>query len=492
MNIAQYGYVQWGSLFNSRQAHWLQVCIEELRRLFEEIDKNHQDAGLREAIKTIIALSVSNTVQYNSNMSTWLSDGMISVFIQSSSIPMRADYAEANPIMKRLVGGISYQFERVIDVLNEFCNQLHPAGTAMWASATQQILPDESIDVIATDPPYYVAIPYAELSDFFYVWIRRFLGEVHQHILATETTPKAEEAIQNLPHSKAVGQKDRAHFERKIYESLVACRAEMKPDGVGLIVFAHAETEGWEALVKSMLSAGWVVTASWPIDTERKGRMLASRQRVLSASIHLICRPRAKDAGIGDWGYVIQNLGPRVREWMKRLEQEGIRGADLVFACIGPALEIFSRYLRVETAEGDEVALETYLERVWEVVGRTALENILGTAEGRGGNGQTGVLEEDARLTALFLWTLQSTEGMGENGTREDVDPQGNGSASAKGLALPFDVVRRFAQPMGINLDTWTDRIIGPGEGRGTAPSDFATVARTLRRRGGERGSRVD
>jgi len=104
----------------------------------------------------------------------------------------------------------------------------------------------------------------------------------------------------------------------------------------------------------------------------------------------------------------------RVGNWMERLQGEGIRGADLVFACIGPALEIFSRYRKVETAEGREVKLAEFLEKVWEVVGRIALEQVLGTAEAKARNGLAGALEEDARLTALFLWTLQSIDNEGK------------------------------------------------------------------------------
>ena len=96
---------------------------------------------------------------------------------------------------------------------------------------------------------------------------------------------------------------------------------------------------------------------------------------------------------------------------MERLQGDGVRGADLVFACIGPALEIFSRYTKVETADGREVTLAEYLAKVWEVVGRSALEQVLGTAEATARNGAAGAVEEDARLTALFLWTLQSTAG---------------------------------------------------------------------------------
>ena len=140
---------------------------------------------------------------------------------------------------------------------------------------------------------------------------------------------------------------------------------------------------------------------------------------------------------------------------MERLQAEGVRGADLVFACIGPALEIFSRYTKVETAEGQEVTLSEYLEKVWEVVGRTALEQVLGSDEARARDGAAGALEEDARLTALFLWAVQSTNGQG-NGSEaaneaeetDDLDEDDEEEAprsKPKGFSLVFDVVRRFA-----------------------------------------------
>ncbi|HOL96827.1 MAG TPA: hypothetical protein PLH79_20995 [bacterium] len=166
---------------------------------------------------------------------------------------------------------------------------------------------------------------------------------------------------------------------------------------------------------------------------------------------------------------------------MNRLQSEGIRGADLVFACIGPALEIFSRYSKVETAEGREVTLAEYLEKIWEVVGRSALEQVLGSGQGQSekvkdkmdGAGQG--LEEDARLTALFLWTIQSTNGgngAGEEaagGEDEEIDDEEEEETATKGKAngytLIFDVVRRFAQPLGISLPAWEGRIIKTEKG---------------------------
>jgi len=188
----------------------------------------------------------------------------------------------------------------------------------------------------------------------------------------------------------------------------------------------------------------------------------------LMGSVHLVCRPRIAEK-IGDWADILRELPHRVGEWMARLQREGVRGADLVFACIGPALEIFSQFSRVETPDGREVPLDDYLKKVWEVVGRSALAQVLRTADARGQD-DAGALEEDARLTALFLWTHLSTTGNGIDAggaedTEKDVDEEDQEENSgnrktAKGFTLIYDIVRRFAQPLGINLETWEGRII--------------------------------
>jgi len=247
----------------------------------------------------------------------------------------------------------------------------------------------------------------------------------------------------------------------------------IRKQGIGCIVFAHKSTEGWEALLTGITTGGWVITGSWPIATEQAQRLVARESAALATSVHLVCRPRPDDAPVGDWGEVLGELPKRVGDWMERLQEEKIRGADLVFACIGPALEIFSRYSKVETAEGKEVTLAEYLEKVWEVVGRIALEQVLGTAEALARNGAAGAVEEDARLTALFLWTLQSSNGNGEGkreeiedaGEIEDEDEEAAPKSTPKGFSLIFDVVRRFAQPLGIVLPHWEGRIIETKKG---------------------------
>ncbi|MCS6840103.1 MAG: hypothetical protein NZ701_04920, partial [Roseiflexus sp.] len=187
---------------------------------------------------------------------------------------------------------------------------------------------------------------------------------------------------------------------------------------------------------------------------------------------------------VGDWAGVLRDLPQRVGAWIARLQGEGVRGADLVFACIGPALELFSRFRRVETADGREITLAEFLEKVWEVVGRAALAQVLGATAAQARDGGVGALEEDARLTALFLWTLQSAlNGNGRDGAlaqdddsaddAAEMDDEGDDTDDARpaqqkkdgGYALVFDVVRRFAQPLGIDLARWEGRIIATEKG---------------------------
>jgi putative DNA methylase len=344
-----------------------------------------------------------------------------------------------------------------------------------------------------TDPPYYDAIPYAALADAFWVWIRRANNSAFISGLSVGEdglSPKREEIIDDLELLRGykkenairdgIPAKGKAFFEDQMALAFLQGSLVLREGGIGCVVFAHQTTEGWEALLGGMIRSGLVITTSWPIATEMAHRLRARESAALGTSVHLICRPRPDDVGVGDWADVLRELPKRVGDWMERLQGEGVRGADLVFACIGPALEIFSRYGKVETADGREVGLGEYLEKVWEVVGRSALSQVLGITEAKAGNGAAGALEEDARLTALFLWTLQATDGEAEEDTSdegeeeegadddedEDEDEDEGGSrGKVKGFTLVFDVVRRFAQPLGIELPKWQGRVIETKKG---------------------------
>jgi hypothetical protein len=306
--------------------------------------------------------------------------------------------------------------------------------------------------------PHY-AIQYADLSDFFYVWLKRSIQKEYPDLLSRTETPKSEEAVVQSPGDeyKEDG-KNRAHFEAVMNQALRRGYEMTVSNGLGVIVFANATTEGWESLLDSLISTGWIVTASWPIDTERPGRVISSGRSVLSSSIHLVCRPRKSEESslvenIGDWRDVLAGLPKRIHEWMPRLSTEGVVGADAIFACLGPALEIFSRYSRVEKASGEEVTLKEYLEYVWAAVAKEALNMIFEGADATG-------FEEDARLTAMWLWTLSTgNNGNGKIKPTEDDEELDEGEESIKskqvsgGYILEYDAARKIAQGLGAHLE---------------------------------------
>ncbi len=219
--------------------------------------------------------------------------------------------------------------------------------------------------------------------------------------------------------------------------------------------------------MQAMVNAGWIITGSWPIDTELANRLRGRNSAALASSIHLVCRPRENPDGslrtddVGEWADVHEELPVRIHEWMPRLRRENVVGADAIFACLGPALEIYSRYSRVERASGEQVSLKEYLEYVWEVVAREALGMIFEDADASG-------LEEDARITAMWFWTLKTGENGRTNGKNhddndddndneddeeEDDDDTSSGKKSKiKGYALEFDTARKIGQGLGANI----------------------------------------
>lgn len=377
---------------------------------------------------------------------------------------MRPDFAEANPLMPKLVGGFEYALGQVLAVLEREAGQLPHGGTVQQASATTIPLPDDSLAYLITDPPYYAAVPYSDLSDFCYVWLKRMLREVHPDLFRTELTPKEDELVAYYVQPTERPKKDAEFFEAGMAKALADARRVLKPDGVGVIIFAHKGTAGWEALLNALVSAGWTVTASWPIDTERAARMRAKNSAVLGSSVHLVCRPRENADGslradeVGDWRDVLAELPKRIQEWMPKLTAEGIVGADAIFACLGPALEIFSRYSRVEKASGEEVSLRDYLEQVWAAVAQEALRMLFEGAD-------TSAFEEDARLTAMWLWTLKTAE----NGNGKDENEE---AVSSGGYALEYDAARKIAQGLGAHLDALSSLVAVKGDEARLLPVD--------------------
>jgi putative DNA methylase len=475
--VQRYGMRTWGDLFSARQ----KLSLVKLISIISAIGANQEVATLLAAAFSRVAMSNMSCTRWNPS-----AEKMQHTFGRQA-VPIVWDFAEIVPVADA-PGNWKSGYELIEEVVNKWPLGSRVGHVAVVDACEPCLLP-ESADVWFTDPPYYDAVPYSDLADFFFVWLKRVLPKhpllQDPYDKANPLSPKDREIVQDETRTVGGRPKDKQFFETQMAEAFTAARITLKDDGIGCVVFAHKSTEGWEALLSGMIRGGWTITGSWPISTEMTTRLRARDSAALATSVHLICRPRSAVASVGDWGQVLRELQVRVRSWMERLQHEGIRGADLVFACIGPALEVFSRYAKVVDAEEREISLggnaeareahkRGYLAYVWEAVGRMALEQVLGTPESRTRNGGTGTLEEDARLTALFLWTLQATtqevepDTTGDENESEELEDDEESVISSKkkkGLTMPFDVARRFAQPLGIHLDAWVGRCIDMEKG---------------------------
>jgi len=386
------------------------------------------------------------------------------IFNQGQALPARWEFAEMCPALDE-GSGWSTSVDYAVRVLEHLATLPWPA-TVRSASATAHPMSDDSADLVATDPPYYAAIPYADLSDFFFSWLKRSLTGRHGDLLTATLTPKDDEIV-SLAHRAAMyREKNNAWFEAQMGLACAEGRRVCVPHGLGVWVFANKETEAWEAMLGALIGAGWVVTASWPIDTESGNRLRAKDSAALASSVHLVCRPRENPDGTvpaddtGSWRSVLAELPGRIHEWMPRLNREGVVGADAIFACLGPALEVFSRYSHVEKASGERVLLGEYLEHVWAAVSKEALSLMFDGADATG-------LEEDARLTAMWLWTLSTGTSSATEGSSDEADADSEGDSSEKapkGFLLEFDAARKIAQGLGAHLEKLTDVVEVKGE----------------------------
>jgi adenine-specific DNA methylase len=467
-SVRKWGMETWGDLFTPRQALALSTFVRLVREAHGQVLAETGDAPFTRAVASCLALAVSDLSHNYCSTSYYIPDFFIHSAFQGSGFPMKGDFIEVQPCNTEL-RGLAFHLGRVIAFLEMEQALHHKLGTVRQGSATAIPLPDQSVAYVVTDPPYYDAVPYASLSDFCYVWLRRMLHELHPDLFRWLLTPKAEECIMDPgPPPPGEPEKTKEFFETTMERALAECRRVLRPDGLAVVLFAHKGTAGWEALLNALVRAGWTVTASWPIETERGARMRAKNSAVLASSVFLVCRPRPENAGVGDWRRVLEEMHRKVAAWLPRLEQEGIHGADAIFACIGPALEVYSRYEQVETAGGQVIPLgdvrdsrgqvvqRGYLSYVWEAVAREALKLIFPEADPAG-------FEEDARVTAMWLWTIRArangpTPEQAEMLEDEEEEPT-TGRKRPAGYALPYDDARLILQALGAH----EDRLRRPG-----------------------------
>lgn len=448
--VQPYGMTKWDYLFTNRQV----LSISTLSSLVQKVGglvAGQEDKSFSSAVQTCLALAVSRLADRTCTLCTWRPQAdqeKVEHVFSRQALPMTWDFAEGIFLSERTAGW-NDAYEPPARLVEAFSTLSLHEGSATASSASAHPLPDDSAALFATDPPYYDAVPYSDLSDFFFVWLKRCLPATDATAFTSLVTPKDGECIVDVARGK-----DRLYFESTMKKAMAEGRRVLAPSGIGIVVFAHKSTAGWEAQLQAMIEAGWTISGSWPIDTEMGTRLRAMNSAALASSVHLVCRPRENPDGtvradeIGDWRDVLQELPGRIHDWMPRLAEEGVVGADAIFACLGPALEIFSRYSRVEKASGEVVALNEYLEHVWAAVSKEALSSIIANAD-------LSAFEPDARLTAMWLWTLSGKSAPEESDDTEedDADDESPKAKTGGGFSLEYDAARKIAQGLGAHLE---------------------------------------
>lgn len=463
ISVPLYGINQWGDMFNFRQKLAILTLVDKIKSIQYPSSDNEKEKIL--AVKVLLALSLSRLTDLSNSLTRWKTDAECPVNLFSrQAIPMVWDYPEI-PLTSSSSGSWLSMYERTAYAVEVAYYPNIRSGQIEQINAIKHTLPSDSADLFCTDPPYYDAVPYAYLSDFFYVWLRRILINEPLSLFHLTEVPKMEEIVVDRPHFLSKSNKDIKFYERNLCLAFQEGRRICRFNGMGVLVFASKTTASWEAIIQAVIDSGWILTGSWPIDTEMATRIAAKDQARLASSIHLVCRPRENPDGslreeIGDWRDILSELPSRIHEWMPRLAKEGVVGADAIFACLGPALEVYSRYSKVEKASGEEVPLREYLEYVWAAVSREALGMIFEGADATG-------FEEDARITAMWLWTLKTAEspalnGKNGNGIKEQQEEseeeegeeaEGSGKKKVKGFSLEYDAARKIAQGLGAHLE---------------------------------------
>jgi adenine-specific DNA methylase len=392
-----YGLDRFRDLFNQRQllcltryAKWLKQCVQGVHVLHDE--------GYSRALNTLLALVIDWVADKQSTLTRWHTSDRekISGTFSRQALGMVWDYAETNTLSDAS-GGFLASLDWNSRVLRLVATAGNPASVTR-GSASQLPIESGHLDAVVTDPPYYDAIPYSVLSDFFYVWLKRTASRTHPDVFRTPLSPKASEAIEQRPHTLLKQRKDRAFYENMMFMAFSEIQRVLHGNGVCCVMFAHKTTAAWESLIAGLLRASLVVTGSWPFHTEMKTRMVAREAAALASSVTLVCRKRSAQTGDGYWDDVRKELQTVARERLDFFWSQGIRGADFFISAIGPALSVFGKFARVTKLSGEEVSVGQFLDEVRGLVTGYALTKILKTTH-------TSDIDAETRFYVVWKWS---------------------------------------------------------------------------------------
>ena len=475
----------WRDLFSPRQLLCHGTSVEVFREMIDADRSTGKLSNVRQAAYGYMALTLDTLLNYNSRAGRWdNTTGRVRSIFDRHDFAFVWSYAEMAP----LVSGVGYDWAiaKTAKCIDELVSLVRPETNdperTLYPSAhpTEYSPPpititckpgdsldhiaDGSIDAVVMDPPYYDNVMYAELSDFFYVWLKRTAGYVFPELFRGHLTDKENEAVANP--ARFQGQKGAKALAGRDYQERMAsifaeCRRVLKPNGIMTLMFTHKATGAWDALTKGLMEAGFIITASWPVNTEAEGSLNIKNRAAAKSTIFLVCRPRhsptfggglavreaqtayGEDAPAVYWEDVEPDVAEAVRERVEEFQKAGIGGVDLYLASFGPALEEFSRHWPLRRGTPREIPQErrrrqqVLFEEEWDPYAATPEDAL------------------DVARREVKRWRLEQLTHLKANA---DLDPSTAFFVLAwdafRAPVFSYDEALRLARAVGVDLDT--------------------------------------
>ena len=467
----QYGMPLWRDLFSSRQLLCHCTSVEVFREMLDADRAEGRLDDVRQAAYGYLALALDKLLNYNSRMSVWMpTREVVANTFNRHDFAFCWSHAEMSPLVVDL--GYEWATGQTTKCIDELVTLIHsqasgtsgdlldkadpaaaePSGpppvtiTCKSADSLDHIA-DGSIDAVVMDPPYYDNVQYAELSDFFYVWLKRTAGHVFPELFRRQLTDKENEAVANPAKfrdqkgARALAGRD---YQQRMAAIFAECQRVLRPDGIMTLMFTHKATGAWDALTTGLMDAGFAITASWPINTEAGGSLHIRDKAAANSTVFLACRPRpvADPADSANyWEDVEPQVAGAVRKRVEAFQDAGIRGVDLFLAAFGPALEEFSRHWPLRRGEPRDRPQErrgqrTLLEELWDPYAVTPEDAL------------------DVARREVKRWRLERLTNLKTNA---DLDPATAFFVLAwdtfRAPAFDYDEALRLARAIGVDLD---------------------------------------
>ena len=424
---------QWFQIFNTRQLLTLITYVEIINEAKALLQAEYEPEKV-EAIVTYLALVLDRCADLNSRLSIW--DSSVNKIQRASithSLNLVWNYPEVcgtERLWELAYSAVAQDYKKLCQLFGTKPHSTGLPGIEQYDPKTIQInaasadslyhIPDNSVDAIITDPPYYSTIQYAELSDFFYVWMKRTLGDIFPDLFYSELTDKDREAVANPSRFRNMGTSPdelaKQDYEAKMALAFAEYYRVLRDDGVMTVQFNHKESGAWDVLTKSLIDAGFEITASWAVSTENPQNLHQAQKNSVSSTVLLVCRKRDTNAAQAWWDDLRPEVANLVEQRAPEFEANKITGIDLYLSAFGPALNVFSRSYPILNSSGEEVRPEVAFAEARKAIANYRFRKLVQT--------------DTAGFDALTQWYLLAWDAFGA-------------------IEFPFDEARQLALAIG-------------------------------------------